>query len=155
MFLDENGVPFMGGTYFPKDPKNGFPSFKEVLQKVSEAYSDQRENIIKQKDLISKSLVLKKNSVLNQDLEPILEITLSHLDTLKGGYKGAPKFPTFNLYETLLYFYNKSNDKKYFAPVDLIIKKLCSKGIYDHVEGGIARYTDDENSIIPHFEKML
>ena len=155
MFLDENGVPFMGGTYFPKDPKNGFPSFKEVLQKVSEAYSDQRENIIKQKDLISKSLVLKKNSVLNQDLEPILEITLSHLDTLKGGYKGAPKFPTFNLYETLLYFYNKSNDKKYFAPVDLIIKKLCSKGIYDHVEGGIARYTVDENWIIPHFEKML
>ncbi len=155
MFLDENGVPFMGGTYFPKDPKNGLPSFKEVLQKVSEAYIDQRENIIKQKDLISKSLGLKKNSVLNQDLEPILEITLSHLDTLKGGYKGAPKFPTFNLYETLLYFYNKSNDKKYFAPVDLIIKKLCSKGIYDHVEGGIARYTVDENWIIPHFEKML
>ena len=49
------------------------PSFKEVLQKVSEAYKDQRENIIKQKDLIIKNLDLKKNSVLNQDLEPILE----------------------------------------------------------------------------------
>jgi uncharacterized protein YyaL (SSP411 family) len=32
---------------------------------------------------------------------------------------------------------------------------LCSKGIYDHVEGGISRYTVDENWIIPHFEKML
>ena len=38
MFLDENGVPFMGGTYFPKKSKHGLPSFKEVLQKVSEAY---------------------------------------------------------------------------------------------------------------------
>ncbi len=155
MFLDENGVPFMGGTYFPKEPKNGLPSFKEVLQKVSEAYKDQRENIIKQKNLIIKNLDLKKNSVLNQDLEPILEISLNNLDPLKGGYKGAPKFPTFNLYETLLYFFNKSNDRKYLKPVDIIIKQLCSKGIYDHVEGGIARYTIDENWIVPHFEKML
>ena len=155
MFLDENGVPFMGGTYFPKVSKHGLPSFKEVLQKVFEAYKDQREKIINQKDLIIKNLDLKKNSVLNQDLEPILEISLRSLDYLKGGYKGAPKFPTFNLYETLLYFYNKSKDKKYLSPVELILKQLCSKGIYDQVEGGISRYTVDENWIIPHFEKML
>ena len=155
MFLDENGVPFMGGTYFPKEPKQGLPSFKEVLQKVSDAYKDQRENIINQKDLIIKNLDLKKNSVLTQDLEPILEISLNHLDKIKGGYKGAPKFPTFNLYETLVYFYNKSKNKKYLEPIDLIIKQLCSKGIYDHVEGGIARYTVDEDWIVPHFEKML
>ena len=155
MFLDENGVPFMGGTYFPKEPKHGLPSFREVLQKVSESYKEQRENIIKQKDLIIKNLDLKKNSVLNQDLEPIIEMSLGYLDTLNGGYKGAPKFPTFNLYETILYFYNKTKDTKYLKPVELIIKQLCSKGIYDHVEGGIARYTVDENWVIPHFEKML
>ncbi len=155
MFLDENGVPFMGGTYFPKEPKHGLPSFKEILQKVSDAYKDQRENIIKQKSLIIKNLDLKKNAVLNQELEPIIEMSLNNLDTLKGGYKGAPKFPTFNLYETLLYFYNKSGDKKYLEPLDLIIKQLCSKGIYDHVDGGIARYTVDEDWIVPHFEKML
>jgi uncharacterized protein YyaL (SSP411 family) len=155
MFLDENGVPFMGGTYFPKKSQNGLPSFKEVLQKVHEAYNEQKESIIKQKDLIIKNLDLKKNSVLSQDLEPILEASLTYLDPIKGGYKGAPKFPTFNLYETLLYFYNKTNDKKYLEPVSLLIKQLCSKGIYDHVEGGISRYTVDEDWIIPHFEKML
>ena len=155
MFLDENGVPFMGGTYFPKEPKHGLPSFREILQKVSDAYKDQRENIIKQKSLIIKNLNLKKNAVLSQELEPIIEMSLNNLDTLKGGYKGAPKFPTFNLYETLLYFYNKSGDKKYLEPLDLIIKQLCSKGIYDHVDGGIARYTVDEDWIVPHFEKML
>ena len=127
----------------------------KVLQKVSEAYKDQREKIVNQKDLIVKSLDLKKTSVLKQDLEPILEMSLNHLDPTKGGYKGAPKFPTFNLFETLLYFYNVSNDKKYLRPVELIIKQLCSKGIYDHVQGGIARYTVDEDWIIPHFEKML
>ena len=155
MFLDENGVPFMGGTYFPKDSKHGLPSFKEVIQKVSDTYKVQRKKIVEQKDLIIKNLDLKKNSVLNQDLEPILEISLNYLDTVNGGYKGAPKFPTFNLYETLLYFYNSSKDNKYLKPIDLIMKQLCSRGIYDHVEGGIARYTIDENWIIPHFEKML
>jgi len=155
MFLDENGVPFMGGTYFPKEAKHGLPSFKEVLQKVSDTYKNQREKIVGQKDLIKNNLELKKNSVLKQDLQPILDISLSHLDPVKGGYKGSPKFPTFNLFETLLYFYNSNKDTKYLKPVELIVKQLCSKGIYDHVEGGIARYTVDEDWIIPHFEKML
>ena len=155
MFLDENGVPFMGGTYFPKEEKGGLPSFKKVLKTVSDAYKDQRENIIKQKDLIIKNLDLKKNPVLNQNLEPILENALNSLDGSKGGYKGAPKFPTFNLYDTLIYFYNKSKNEKYLEPTKLILKQLCSKGIYDHVEGGISRYTIDENWIVPHFEKML
>ena len=144
----------MGGTYFPKNSKNGLPSFKEVLIKVAEAYKIKRENIIKQKELIIKNLDLKK-FVLNQALEPILEQTLSYLDPIKGGFKGSPKFPTFNLYETLFYFYNKSNDKKFLDCIELVIKKLCSKGIYDHVEGGIARYTVDDDWVVPHFEKML
>ena len=68
MFLDENGVPFMGGTYFPKNSQHGLPSFQTVLTKVNEAYKENRENIIKQKSLIIKNLELKKNSVLNQYL---------------------------------------------------------------------------------------
>ena len=35
IFLDENAIPFMCGTYFPKEEKHGLPSFKEVLNKVS------------------------------------------------------------------------------------------------------------------------
>ena len=65
MFLDENGVPFMGGTYFPKETKHGLPSFKEVLKKVSDSYKEQRKNIIKQKDLIIKNLDLKNNLNVN------------------------------------------------------------------------------------------
>ena len=33
MFLDENGVPFMGGTYFPKISKHGFHLLKKFLKK--------------------------------------------------------------------------------------------------------------------------
>ena len=155
MFLDENGVPFMGGTYFPKEEKHGLPAFKTILQKVHEAYIDQRKKIIEQKNLIIKNLEIKKTSVIGQEPEPILESILNNLDEKKGGYKGAPKFPTFYVFETLIYFFNKTKNPKYLKPVELILKNLCSKGIYDHVEGGISRYTVDENWLIPHFEKML
>ena len=155
MFLDENAIPFMAGTYFPKTASHGLPSFKEVILKVGETYKQQREEIIKQSPIISKSLELRKSSVLNQDLENILKNIILNLDKEKGGYKGSPKFPTFNIYDTLLYFFTKTKNSNYLEPVELILKKLCSQGIYDHVEGGLSRYTIDEEWLIPHFEKML
>jgi uncharacterized protein len=155
MFLDENAIPFMGGTYFPKIEKSGLPSFINIMKKIHEIYLKQREEINKNAYLISKHLEIKKSSVLSQDLEIILETILNNLDEKKGGYKGAPKFPVFNVYDTLLYFYKKDKNKKYIKPVELVLKQLCSQGIYDHVEGGIARYTVDEDWLIPHFEKML
>jgi len=155
MFLDENAIPFMAGTYFPKINSHGLPSFKEVILKIGETYNQQREEIIKQSHIISKSLELKKSLVLSQDLESILQSIISHLDEEKGGYKGSPKFPIFNVYDVCLYFFNKTKDSNYLIPVALILKQLCSQGIYDHVEGGIARYTVDEDWLIPHFEKML
>ena len=155
MFLDENAIPFMAGTYFPKIPSHGLPSFKEVILKVGETYRQQREEIIKQSPIISKSLELRKSSVLNQDIESILENIIVNLDKEKGGYKGAPKFPIFNIYDTLLYFFTTTKKIDYFLPVEIILTQLCSQGIYDQVEGGISRYTVDENWLIPHFEKML
>ena len=155
MFLDENAIPFMAGTYFPKINSHGLPSFKEVLLKVGKTYIDHKEEIIKQSNIISNSLKLKKSSVLDQDLESILQNIMLDIDEEKGGYKGAPKFPIFNIYDVLLFFFNKTKKLEYLKPVELILKQLCSQGIYDHVEGGISRYTIDENWLIPHFEKML
>ena len=79
-------MEFLYGWYLlSKNSKHGLPSFKEVLQKVSNFLKDQ-EKIVNQKNLIIKSLDLK-NSVLNQDLEPILEISLSNLDPIKEAIK--------------------------------------------------------------------
>ena len=155
MFLDENAIPFMGGTYFPKVKSHGLPSFKEIVSKVGVTYIEQREEIIRQSHIISKSLELKKSSVLNQDLESILQNIILSLDEEKGGYKGSPKFPIFNIYDVLLFFFNKTKKLEYLKPIKLILNQLCSQGIYDHAEGGISRYTVDENWLIPHFEKML
>ena len=157
MFLDENAVPFTGGTYFPPKEMHGRPSFKNILLNVSRVYGENREKIISQVSQLK--LVFKdfnrKNSVLKQDLKPYAEKIIQYLDDVNGGFKGAPKFPQFYIFETLLYFYKITKNEKFLKPVELLLMKISSKGIYDHLMGGISRYTVDEKWIIPHFEKML
>ena len=80
---------------------------------------------------------------------------IDNLDEVNGGFKGAPKFPTFNVFETFYIFIIKRKEEKYLKPVETLLNKICSQGIYDQVEGGISRYTVDEKWLIPHFEKML
>src|SRR5919106_6088037 len=45
MFLLPDGNPFYGGTYFPPDDRHGIPSFRKVLQAVSDAYAERREGV--------------------------------------------------------------------------------------------------------------
>ena len=42
VFLTPEGEPFLGGTYFPPEPRHGMPSFRQVLTAVSDAYREQR-----------------------------------------------------------------------------------------------------------------
>ena len=157
MFLDENAVPFTGGTYFPPKELHGRPSFTNVLENVSKVYQENRDKILNQADQMKMVFreLNKKNAVLKQDLEPYVEKIINYTDDVNGGFKGAPKFPQFYIFDAILHFYKKTKNKKYLAVVEKLLLNISSKGIYDHLEGGISRYTVDEKWIVPHFEKML
>ena len=45
VFLLPDGTPFHGGTYFPPIPHQGMPSFRQVLQAVSDAYGQRRSDL--------------------------------------------------------------------------------------------------------------
>ena len=157
MFLDENGVPFSGGTYFPPKEMFGRPSFVNVLNQVSDFYSKNRDKIMQQSQQIKIIFEqnLKKSSVIKQSLIPYLENITRHIDYEWGGFKGSPKFPQFYVFESFLHFYKKTKNKKFYDAVKILLKSVCSRGLYDHLLGGIARYTTDDRWIVPHFEKML
>ena len=157
MFLDENAVPFTGGTYFPPNEMQGRPSFTQVLENVSKVYNENKNKIISQvfqlrtvfKDLS------RKDAIVKQDLEQYADKIIQYFDEINGGFKGSPKFPQFYIFETIFYYYKKNKKKNFLESVEKLLKNVSSRGIYDHLEGGIARYTVDEKWIIPHFEKML
>ena len=157
MFLDENGVPFSGGTYFPPKEMYGRPSFANTLNQVSEFYVKNRDKVIQQasqiKDVFQKDQ--KKSSVIGQSLNPHLEAMLNYIDFEWGGFQGSPKFPQFYVFESFLHFYKKNKNKKFYDAVKILLNNVCSRGLYDHLLGGIARYSTDDRWIAPHFEKML
>jgi uncharacterized protein len=157
MFLDENGVPFSGGTYFPPKEMQGRPSFTNVLNQVAEFYEKNKDKIIQQatqlKNVFEKDQ--KKSSVISQNLNPHLEAMLNYVDFEWGGFKGSPKFPQFYVFESFLHFYKKNKNEKYYDAVKILFKNVCSRGLYDQLLGGIARYSTDNRWIAPHFEKML
>ena len=157
MFLDEYGVPFTGGTYFPPKELQGRPSFNNVLKNVSKVYQENRDKILNQADQMKEVFrnLNRKNAVLSQDLEPYVEKIINYTDEVNGGFKGAPKFPQFYVFDTIHYFYKKNKNQKFLEPVENLLIKVSSRGIYDQIGGGIARYTVDEKWIVPHFEKML
>ena len=157
MFLDENGVPFSGGTYFPPQEMYGRPSFVNILKQISDFYTKNKDKIIQQasqiKDVFQKDQ--KKSSVIGQNLNPHLEAMLNYIDFEWGGFKGSPKFPQFYVFESFLHFYKKNKNKKFYDAVKILLNNVCSRGLYDHLLGGIARYSTDDRWIAPHFEKML
>jgi len=157
MFLDENAVPFSGGTYFPPEEMQGRPSFINILNQVSDFYEKNGDKIILQaaqlKNVFQKDQ--EKSSVINQNLNTLLEAMLNYVDFEWGGFKGSPKFPQFYVFESFLHFYKKNKNIKYYDAVKILFNNVCSRGLYDHLLGGIARYSTDDRWIAPHFEKML
>src|SRR4051794_9683270 len=44
--LTPEGEPFFAGTYFPPTPRQGTPAFTQVLQALSEAWTDRRDEVL-------------------------------------------------------------------------------------------------------------
>ena len=102
--------------------------------------------------------IIKSNSYpkINHDVVSRLKSQLESItDTINGGYGSAPKFPQLYIFDTILYFYNKNKKDAFLNVVKKLLINISFKGIYDHLGGGISRYTVDEQWVVPHFEKML
>jgi uncharacterized protein YyaL (SSP411 family) len=45
LFLTPDGRPFYGGTYFPREPRHGLPSFRQILMAVLRSWSERRAEV--------------------------------------------------------------------------------------------------------------
>ena len=154
VFLDPDGVPFYGGTYFPPDESRGMPSFRMVMEAVVQAFETQREEIRDRADATRDRLGavgrLEPASDLpgQSELEGAIATLLGVADRRRGGFGGAPKFPPASALELLL-------SRGETDLVELTLDAMLAGGIYDQLGGGFARYAVDANWLVPHFEKML
>jgi uncharacterized protein len=154
VFLDPDGVPFYGGTYFPPDARAGMPSFRMVMEAVVEAYTSRREEIRARAPRTREQLgAIARIDPSSELLSPrLLEAAVDGLrrsaDPEHGGFGRAPKFPPASALEFLL----ARGDT---GPVEITLDAMAAGGIYDQIGGGFARYSVDDVWLVPHFEKML
>jgi uncharacterized protein YyaL (SSP411 family) len=156
-FVDPDGVPFFGGTYFPPDNRHGMPSFRQVLEGVAEAWATKREEIRSAAprtvdQLAAIARVRPSEEALSPEVLEEAERNLAtQFDPQHGGFGGAPKFPPASALEFLMMRGSQSG----LSIVTTTLEGMAKGGIYDQVGGGFARYSVDAHWLVPHFEKML
>jgi uncharacterized protein len=160
VFLTPEGEPFLGGTYYPPEPRFGMPSFQQVLVAVSDAYRERRGDIAGQAGAIVQAI--RRSSELAPSREPLTEDLLreaarglrAQFDTEWGGWGQAPKFPQASVLEFLLRMHLRG-DESALPMVTATLDAMAAGGMYDLVGGGFHRYSVDREWLVPHFEKML
>jgi uncharacterized protein YyaL (SSP411 family) len=161
MFLDADGEPFWGGTYFPPEPRWGRPGFPDILRRVAEIYREQPETVAKNRTALGEALARlsapREQAVqLSPDvLDQVARALLRNVDMVHGGIGGAPKFPQCSAFELLWRAHLRTGEKPFREAVETTLDAMCQGGVYDHLGGGFARYSTDEKWLVPHFEKML
>ena len=158
VWMDHEGRPFFTGTYFPRQPHHGMPSFGQVMDAVWSAWTERREDVSEQAnrlvDAISKEI--PGGDVPDESgLADAYQKIESSFDPLNGGFGQAPKFPQQPVLEYLLRVHREEWAPNAATMVVKTLDEMAAGGIHDQVGGGFARYSVDAHWLVPHFEKML
>ncbi len=152
-----DGRPVWGGTYFPKN------NWMQALKQIAEMWQNNPEKLYKAADQLAQGIkaaeIVHPNTAQKSfDVATItkaLDFWKQYKDDKYGGFNSAPKFPMPAQYRFLLRAGYQLDDKAIEKFVKLSLDKMAQGGIYDHINGGFARYSTDKKWHIPHFEKML
>lgn len=163
VFLTPDLLPIFVGTYFPKEGRQGMPGFHEVLKHIQNLYQNDRAKITEQGQHLLQEIA--KPATLERDVKfdghypspaAIMNALQNYADKANGGYGEAPKFPHFPFLE-----WASEQILEGMIPKELgqhivdTVEKMVMGGMYDHLKGGVHRYSVDTGWVVPHFEKML
>ncbi|WP_435222292.1 thioredoxin domain-containing protein [Streptomyces sp. Tue6028] len=161
VFLTPDAEPFYFGTYFPPAPRHGMPSFPQILEGVTSAWTDRRDEVAEVagkivRDLAGREMSFGDGRVPGEEelAGALLGLTRDY-DTARGGFGGAPKFPPSMVIEFLLRHHARTGSEGALQMAVDTCERMARGGIYDQLGGGFARYSVDREWIVPHFEKML
>ncbi|MFZ1451519.1 MAG: thioredoxin domain-containing protein [Ferruginibacter sp.] len=152
-----DGRPFYAGTYFPKDKwMNMLAYFVDLQQKQPEGLEKSAEQVTKGIHATEHVVFKDEEKIFSiNDLDKHFETWKGNIDFVRGGENRAPKFPMPSAWQYLLHYNYLRNNEEALKAVTVTLDNMALGGIYDHLQGGFARYSTDANWHVPHFEKML
>ena len=153
-FARPDGTVFFAGTYYPPTDRPGHVGFSSLLRAVRNAWRENRSALDEQTSTLANALATSDRASRGPapatDPLEIVRAELRHRASPLGGLSRAPKFPRAGFLEAML---TGSSSDREVARQHLSL--MARSGLYDHLEGGFARYCVDEQWHLPHFEKML
>ncbi len=153
--------PFYAASYMPPEPHQNMMGLKELICHINELWkSEERELLLDQAeklvDFFSRNIQTRGSKIPGKnEIDQALESFFESVDPVFFGLKGAPKFPLGYQVFFLLCYAKTHQDPRPLFYVEKTLEMMHRGGIYDHIDGGFARYSVDEKWEIPHFEKML
>ena len=162
VFLTPELKPFFGGTYFPPDNRYGRPGFGAILERIAEAWRNERGRIVQSSGDVIAQLSQYANAAgpaTGALDKTALDSAFQHFrrmfDSAHGGFGSAPKFPRPVVLNFLLRYYARSNRQEALDMTLETLRAMANGGMHDQLGGGFHRYSVDERWFVPHFEKML
>lgn len=160
VFLTPEGEPFIGGTYFPPVARHNLPSFTQLLEHVQRLWTEERAKVTEVGQNLLERLQASRiplgggEALKAETLKEAAQKLAQSYDWGKGGWGRAPKFPQPMTIEFLL---GQGLQGDGFARDVALhaLRAMARGGMYDVVGGGFARYSVDDEWLVPHFEKML
>ena len=154
--------PIFAGTYFPLENHYGRPGFKVLLQSLAEAWKQKREQLEAQAGQVVEAMASMQSGEKGEGIPPqrLAVMARRMAEAYDPDYGGLPsggtnKFPPSMSMDVLLRVYRNSGDLLLLQSVERTLERMGNGGIYDHLGGGIHRYSTDVRWLVPHFEKML
>ena len=162
VFLDPDGVPFYGGTYFPPDESRGMPSFRMVMEAVVDAFERKREEI-RERAGETRARLGAVGAIEPAAEAPEVEMLAKGRRAPAGGCRpGARRLrrraqvpARLGARAAARHTSGRPRRQPAMAVVETTLDAMMAGGIYDQVGGGFARYAVDPGWLVPHFEKML
>ncbi len=157
VFLTPDRTPFYAGTYYPPD------AFQRLAEAIADAWKNRPGELREQSERVREYLhswaAVPSGGEQELDAENVTRAArelVRYFDPSLGGFQSnANKFPPSMAMELMLRAWRRTGDERLMRAVRVTLDHMARGGIYDHLGGGICRYSTDPHWLVPHFEKML
>ncbi|MCS5718531.1 DUF255 domain-containing protein [Herbiconiux sp. CPCC 205763] len=162
VFVTPEGKAFYGGTYSPPTPLQGHPSFRQVLEAVTDAWTTRNADVLLSAEQVATALAVGQEALADRSgvdgfdpatipFEAIVAELGQYEDQQYGGFGGAPKFPVAPVLRFLL----EAGTPASTALAIRTLEAMAGSELRDAVEGGFFRYSTRRDWTDPHYERML
>ncbi len=156
LFLTPGLDPFFGATYVKHD------AFLDAAARSADAYAQREAGTVhtvsvheRPVDPSLDSRLTAGTAVRDEEIRGMAEDVVADMDLVRGGMKGAAKFPMAPRLAFLLHAVRKWELPALAAALRTTLDAMASGALRDPVSGAFHRYTTDPNWAVPHYEVML